>query len=117
MSAPDATPEISIRDVPEQGRYEASIPGAEDVAAAYYRLRNGTIVFTHTEVPPAFTGRGVGKALARFALDDAARRGLQVIPRCPFMASVVRRYAEYHRLVPDEIRAELGLAADDRAGG
>lgn len=102
-------PSIAVRDVPEQRRYEARIAGVDDVAVANYRLRDGTIVFTHTEVPPAFAGRGVGMRLARFALDDAARRHLAVIPRCPFMATVIRRHPQYVALVPDEIRTELNL--------
>lgn len=104
------TPELTIRDAPEERRYEAIIAGIDAVAVANYRLEDGVIVFTHTEVPPNFAGRGVGMALARYALDDAARRGLAVVPRCPFMASVVRRHPPYHALVPEDIRAELHLS-------
>lgn len=40
----------------------------------------------HTEVDPAFKGRGLGSTLAREALSDLARRGDTVIPSCPFVA-------------------------------
>ena len=32
-------------------------------------------MFTHTEVDPAFEGKGVGGALARHALDEVAEEG------------------------------------------
>jgi predicted GNAT family acetyltransferase len=91
--------DVTVADVPERRRYEARVPGVADAAAAHYRLRDGTIVFTHTEVPPALEGHGVGSALARFALDDARRRGLAVVPRCPFVAAFIRRHPEYRDLV------------------
>lgn len=104
--------EVVVRDVPDRNRYEAHVPDMEHVGVANYRLRDGTIVFTHTEVPREMSGRGVGMRLARYALDDAARRGLQVIPRCPFIATVIRRHPQYAALVPAHMRAELELGSE-----
>ena len=43
-------------------------------------------MFTHTEVDPAFEGKGVGGALARHALDEVAEDGdRKVMPLCPFI--------------------------------
>ena len=90
---------VPVTDVPERHRYEARVAGVAEVAAAYYRLRDGAIVFTHTEVPPALEGKGVGTAIARYALDDARHRGLAVVPFCPFIAAFIRRHPEYEDLV------------------
>ena len=54
------------------------------------------MVYPHTEVEPAFEGKGVGAALARAALDDARERNLTVIATCPFVAGWMRRHPEYH---------------------
>jgi predicted GNAT family acetyltransferase len=90
-------PPLDMRDNPAESRYEAAIDG--DVAVAEYILQGNEIVFTHTEVPEAFEGRGIASQLARFALDDARARGLAVIPSCPFIANYIQHHAEYQPLV------------------
>ncbi len=90
-------------DLPEvqhsaaHSRYEVTIDGQRSLIQ--YRMRGDTIVFLHTEVPPALEGRGIAGHMARFALDDARARGLSVVPQCPFVASYIRRHPEYQDLV------------------
>jgi uncharacterized protein len=81
-------------DRPGYGRYVASI---DDHAAGYidYRRSPGRILLVHTEVDPAFEGRGVGGALARHALDTASTAGTRVLPACPFIRSWLERHPEY----------------------
>jgi predicted GNAT family acetyltransferase len=88
---------MNITDNRERHRYETGVPGGTAFAA--YRMEDGAIVFTHTEVPEEAEGHGVGDALARFALDDAKARGLEVVPLCPFIASWIERHPEYKELV------------------
>ena len=91
--------EIEVGDNPDESRYEASAGGSLAGIAAY-RLRPGAVVFTHTEALPGWEGRGVGGRLARAALDDVRARGLQAVPRCPFIAAWIRRHPDYEELVP-----------------
>jgi len=49
-------------------------------------------VLPHTEIDPAFKGRGLGSALAGEALSDLARRGDTIIPSCPFVAHYLREH-------------------------
>ena len=78
-------------------RFEAQLPGG--TAFLDYRMNGDAIVFTHTEVPEALEGHGVGNALVRFALDAARARGLSVVPLCPFVAAFIRRHPEYADLI------------------
>lgn len=65
----------------------------------------------HTEVDPAFEGQGVGSQLAKAALDDVRARGLELVPRCPFIAAYIRRHSEdYLDLVAEPLREELMAA-------
>jgi len=78
-----------------------------------YERDDGVIVFTHTEVPLQFQGKGVGAALARGALDAARAEGAEVIPLCPFIASYIRRHPEYLVLVSEHNRRRLKLQATE----
>ncbi len=90
--------DVTVRDNPAQTRYEAW--DARTLAGfAVYFVTGSVITFVHTEVDPAFEGRGIGSQLATFALDDARGRGLQVVPQCPFFAGYIRRHPEYADLV------------------
>jgi predicted GNAT family acetyltransferase len=64
-----------------------------------YRREPGTVVLVHTDVDPAFEGRGLGSRLVAGALDDLRERGLKVVPLCPFVARFVRRQPGYADLV------------------
>src|SRR5438105_8403296 len=104
----DAAPHFAIRDNVEKHRFEADL-GDGSFAVAEYNLRRGKIVFTHTEVPPAHEGQGVGSALIRFALAAARERGLRVIPICPFFAAYIKKHAEEQDLLDPAYRKALGL--------
>jgi len=90
---------IDIVDNVERHRYEARIDG-KLVGFAEYQLTSKLIVFTHTEVVPECEGKGVGSALARFALDVTRGEGKrQVLPLCPFIKSWIARHPTYIDLV------------------
>lgn len=87
----------TVADNPAQGRYELTVDGATAFAA--YQIRDGQLVFTHTEVPDALSGRGIGSTLARGALDAARARGLPVVARCRFIAGFIQKHPEYQDVV------------------
>ena len=90
---------IEMTHNPEQSRYEARIDG-ELAGFAEYQLANAIIVFTHTEVPERHEGRGVGSAIARFALDDVRADGTRrVLPICPFIEGWIARHRDYADLL------------------
>ena len=96
-----------VRDNPELHRFEADL--GDSVAVAVYTLMPGKIMFTHTEVPPAHEGQGIGTALIRAGLASARERGLKVIPTCPFFASYMRKHAEEQDLLESYYRKVLGI--------
>jgi predicted GNAT family acetyltransferase len=64
-----------------------------------YTLRNGVMLITHTEVPPAIGGRGIAAELMRAALDTARREGWKVLPACSYAAAFIRRHPEFSDLL------------------
>ena len=83
----------SVRDNPTLSRFELTAEGA--TALAYYRLADGVLTFTHTEVPPQFRQRGIASRLVQGALETARARGLKVVPRCWFVADYMARHPEF----------------------
>lgn len=106
MSASDSR--WPVRDNPAMHRFEIDLDDGS-VAIAEYNLLAGKIVFTHTEVPPAHEGKGIGSALIRFALASARERGLEVIPICPFFAAYIKRHPDEQDLLDPSYRKALGL--------
>ena len=102
------TEPLLVRDNPERHRFEIAL-GDGTFAIAEYTLRPGKIMFTHTEVPEAHEGKGIGTTLIRFALDAARERGLKVIPICPFFAAYMRKHAEVQDLLDPAWRKKFGL--------
>ena len=91
-------PTIEILDRPDLGRYILTLDGQEAGFVAY-RDRVARRIVDHTEVDPAFEGRGLGSRLARHVLDDARARQLRIVPRCPFLAAYLERHPEDHDLI------------------
>jgi predicted GNAT family acetyltransferase len=87
----------SIRDNTERRRYEMDTEGG--TAFATYRVDGDTIHVTHSEVPSALRGRGLGDKLVKGMLDLARTQGRKVVPLCSFVSTYMRRHPEYRDLM------------------
>jgi hypothetical protein len=85
---------------PSFHRFRIELDGRSAVLT--YRPQGATIVFVHTEVPAAMEGKGIGGQLAKAGLEYARENQLKVVPRCPFVASYLRRHPEYEDVVASE---------------
>ena len=84
---------VDIVDNAAGRRYEARLEGELAGIVDYGRI-DGRIVALHTEVLPAYEGRGIASALVRRVLADARRDGIKVTPRCPFFVTHFERHPE-----------------------
>jgi uncharacterized protein len=91
-----------VRHNQERLRYEVLVDG-QVVGFIQYNVRGGRIVLAHTEVNPAYGGRGLATMLARAALDDIRARGKCVVPICPFVEAYIGKHPEYDDLVDHEM--------------
>ena len=87
----------AVRDNSARNRYELELDGG--IAFLTYSRSAGVVTLLHAEVPPALEGRGYGSKLVRGTLELVRREGGKVIPRCPFVAAVIRGHPEYRDLV------------------
>jgi predicted GNAT family acetyltransferase len=86
-----------VRNNTELHRFELDVDG--HLAVAYYRPSPGVITFSHTEVPPALGGRGVGSTLIKGALELVRAQGLKVVSKCPFVSAYLGKHPEYNDLI------------------
>jgi predicted GNAT family acetyltransferase len=91
---------VLVSDHPERTRYEIHLDG-ELAGYSEYLLRPGLIAFTHTEIQEPYKHRGLGEQLIAETLNDVRRRGLVLLPFCPFMRAFIQSHREYAALVPE----------------
>ena len=105
---------ITVRDNTRANRFEAVVDG--HTAVAMYETAPGVITFAHTRVPESLRGRGIANELAKAALAAARERGLQVVPKCTFFASYMKRHPETQDLLTPEARVQLAQSPPTQPG-
>ncbi|MFF5180284.1 GNAT family N-acetyltransferase [Micromonospora sp. NPDC000316] len=91
--------QFTVTDAPTRERFEARDEAGGVAGFVTYQLTGAIIAYTHTEVDPAFEGRGVGSTLARAVMDDARAKRRTVVPICPFLAEWLGKHPEYDDIV------------------
>ena len=86
-----------VGDNTAASRFEMA--SGDAVAFVEYTRAGDRIVLTHTEVPEALSGQGVGSKLVRGPLDALRAEGVEVVPRCEFVAAYIARHPEYRDLL------------------
>jgi predicted GNAT family acetyltransferase len=99
---------MKIFEDPENHRYVAEDDDAI-VGVTVYHMAGGRHIFVHTEIDPTYTGKGVGSALARYALDDVKSKGGSIVPLCPFIAGWIEQHSEYGALIDQALLDRINL--------
>lgn len=86
-----------VIDNAEESRFELQASGATAIAG--YARDGDTITFTHTVVPEAMQGHGLGSQLIAAALNSARAQGLSVVPQCEFVAAYIDAHPDYADLI------------------
>lgn len=79
------------------GRFSAVVHG--HLCVCDYRLRDGVMAITHTEVARELEGQGIAAELVRAALAHARENGLKVRPLCSYVQAYMRRHPEVQSLL------------------
>ncbi len=85
---------LEVTNNTTENRFEIQLDGS-DIALIQYMIHGPNMIIHHTEVPPAYEGRGIAGKLAKYALDWAKNEGYKVNPLCPYVKSYISRHREY----------------------
>jgi len=77
-------------------RFEVDL--GKDKAVLIYMIKAGLFILMHTEVPPAFEGRGIAAKMAKAALEYARTEGYKVRSYCSYTTRYMERHTEYLEL-------------------
>ena len=105
METPMIDPDI--HDNAEARRYELTVDG--QTAVVIYNPVEGGLLITETIVPVPLEGQGIASRMAKHVLADIRRRGLVILPTCPFFAGYLKKHPEHADIVHSGYRAALGL--------
>lgn len=88
---------MTVHHDPAARRFITTVDGHQ--AGLDYRLQDGWMVITRTDVPQAIEGRGVASALTRAAFEHAREQGWNVRPACAYAAAWAERHPQYSQLL------------------
>ena len=90
--------DIARDDGASGGRYATTVDGHE-AEMTFSRASARLIIIDHTGIPDALRGRGVGQALAEYAVADARDGGWKIVPLCPFFKAQLARHPEWRDVI------------------
>lgn len=90
--------QISASETGSKGRYAATLDGHVG-EMTYSRTSPKLIIIDHTGVPDALRGKGVGQALAAFAVEAAREGGWKIMPLCPFFRAQSLKHPEWSDVI------------------
>jgi uncharacterized protein len=84
----------SLTVIHNEADHRFEIRVEDQIAELSYILQDGKITFTHTGVPPAFEGNGLGSMLVQAGLKYAWDKDLKVKATCWFVHGYIERHPE-----------------------
>ncbi|SCY75008.1 GNAT family N-acetyltransferase [Flavobacterium caeni] len=82
----------------EKRRFELEVEG-HTAFIEFIVDKDNNMYLTHTEVPTALGGKGVGKSIVEKALHYLKDNGYKLAPLCPFVAAYLKRNPEWKSLL------------------
>jgi predicted GNAT family acetyltransferase len=95
---------IEREETAVSGRYVAVVDGLESEMTFTRAKRRGQnlMIIDHTGVPKALSGRGVGLALVRRAVEDARKEKFRIVPLCGFVKVMIARRKDWQDVLAVE---------------
>jgi uncharacterized protein len=89
----------------EDGKFTIAVEG-KTVGLAAFGNRGNQRVFHHTEVDPAYGGRGLATILVEEALNATRDEGKRIVPLCSMVVTVLKKHPEFDDIT-DPVTVEV----------
>ena len=86
--------EIQNQEFETKGSYFVEVEGKKVGEMTYSIAGTDRIIIDHTEVDDSMRGTGLGKKMVVRAVEDARKKGISIVPLCPFARSVFDKNEE-----------------------
>lgn len=83
----------------EEQQFEMGLD--DGLALLEYTRKDDKIYLTHTEVPKAQQGNGIGTKLVRHTLDYLRSQNITAVPLCSFVQHFINEHPEYADILPE----------------
>ncbi|HLA55849.1 MAG TPA: GNAT family N-acetyltransferase [Flavobacterium sp.] len=84
----------------DKKRFELEVDG-HTAFIEYIINKDKTIFLTHTEVPHALEGKGVGSRIVEKTLNYVKEHNYPLAPLCPFVAKYITKHPEWKSILAD----------------
>lgn len=87
---------MEIRQISQTGSGSfKAFENNEEVGTLDYTMdRKNTMLLNHTEVSPAYEGKGIAKKLVMKSVEYVRENGLKILPRCTYAEKLFERSTE-----------------------
>lgn len=86
--------EIKHEDNGAKGTFFIELENVRVGAMTYVWVGTEKIIIDHTDVGEALKGKGAGKLMLNSVVDFARKKGIKIVPLCPFAKSVFEKTPE-----------------------
>jgi phosphotransferase system enzyme I (PtsI) len=103
-SAPTTTAPLPVMHNVKLQRFESQA-GDAPLAFVSYTHEGEHVILDHAFAPEELQGHGMAATLVRAALHEARQRHWRIVPRCPYVATFIKRNPDFADLVARPERA------------
>jgi len=86
--------QIQHEEAGQKGAFFIDLNGKRVGEMTYVKAGDARIIIDHTEVGDELRGQGAGKKLVLAAVDMARKKGIKILPLCPFAKAVFEKTPE-----------------------
>lgn len=86
---------IQHQEAETKGSFYYEVEGKRLAEMTYSKAGTELIIIDHTEVDESLKGKGVGLELLKYAVDYVRKKGIKILPLCPFAKATLQKHPEW----------------------